>query len=68
MQTEKRYTAQGLEIIPNCPTPTCCYCGDENHFGICAEMATERERASKFGAGRPMPITHSGPATRRRIM
>ena len=54
-------TSQGLEIIPNSPTPTCCYCGEPNHYGACAEMRAEQERAAQNGGGRPVPNVRTGP-------
>lgn len=52
-QAVKR-TTQGLEIIENSPTPTCRFCGEENHFGACAEMRAEQRRNDPV-RGRPVP-------------
>lgn len=54
-------TSQGLEIIPNSPTPTCCFCGEANHYGVCAEMRAEQEAADGITRGRPVANVRCGP-------
>jgi hypothetical protein len=53
-------TSQGLEIIPNCPTPLCRFCGEANHYGTCAEMRAEQQRNDPQ-RGRPVPNVRTGP-------
>lgn len=53
-------TSQGLEIIPNSPTPICPFCREANHYGACAEMRAEQE-LNDPDRGRPVPNVRCGP-------
>jgi hypothetical protein len=49
-----------LEQIPGA-NRDCEFCKGPLHFGVCEEMREARRQADGIEAGRPAPITRSGP-------